>query len=660
MHPLPLPPPATDAYRPDIDGLRAIAVAAVVLFHAFPKALPGGYVGVDIFFVISGFLISSILLRENAQGRFSLAKFYGRRIRRIFPALALCMTAVMAYGLVALLPSELTQVGKHLFFGAAFLSNIALWSESGYFDGVATLKPLLHLWSLGVEEQFYIVWPAAIWLATRAKVRMPPLLGFLFLASFLANILLSDGNIADAFYLPVARFWELLAGAWLALCGTNTPDSPRLRSVLSFIGLLLLVAAIAFFSPEIRFPGWYALVPVLGAIALIWAGPNAWVNRALLSHPAAVSLGLISYPLYIWHWPLISYAHIVRLGKSPTLLMSAGLVVASVLLAWLTYRFVEQPIRFGTHRHRRTVVAASAVAVLGTCGLAAWINQGFPQRFPPLPGLDMQKISTASVDEIFKPTPAMAVEEYDKTLITHLGSGTRKLVLSGDSVMFHYGPRIQALADQGRLVSNVTFIVGASCAPVPGVIQRDNFAHCANMPGLLRQFVTREKPQTVVLGGFWPGYSGTLEIERHGQRLSLGNPEGQSAFYANLEDFVRELQGLGAEVHLVLTPPSHDRLNPSQMVKRDLTSFTIADDAQTPIPLAEIRQHSAKSDKALRQVAEHTGAILEDPTSDLCESDSLCSPFFGEGEPKFSDNMHLRPIFARQAVHFLDPLLMAP
>src|SRR4051794_18314140 len=158
-----------DDYRPDIDGLRAFAVLAVVLYHAFPNEVPGGFVGVDIFFVISGFLISSILFTEISENRFSLARFYGRRVRRIFPALAVCLVSVLAYGFVCLMPFELAQLGKHVFFGAGFLSNIALWTESGYFDAAAGLKPLLHLWSLGIEEQFYIFWPVLLWLAFRIK-----------------------------------------------------------------------------------------------------------------------------------------------------------------------------------------------------------------------------------------------------------------------------------------------------------------------------------------------------------------------------------------------------------------------------------------------------------------------------------------------------------
>ena len=230
-----LSPHAIDRYRPDIDGLRAFAVLSVVLYHAFPKVVRGGYVGVDIFFVISGFLISSILFTELTEDRFSFATFYGRRIRRIFPALAVCFTAVLAYGFVSLMPSELAQLGKHVFFGAGFLSNIALWSESGYFGSAATLKPLLHLWSLGIEEQFYILWPALLWIAFRFKANVGRLLGVLFLASFAINAALSVTDISDDFYLPISRFWELLAGAGLAW-RSQISLAPIVRSWISLAG----------------------------------------------------------------------------------------------------------------------------------------------------------------------------------------------------------------------------------------------------------------------------------------------------------------------------------------------------------------------------------------------------------------------------------------
>jgi peptidoglycan/LPS O-acetylase OafA/YrhL len=652
-----LSPRAADNYRPDIDGLRAFAVLSVVLYHAFPKVIRGGYVGVDIFFVISGFLISSILFTEITEHRFSFTAFYGRRIRRIFPALAVCLAVVLAYGFVCLMPSELAQLGKHVFFGAGFLSNIVLWSETGYFDTAASLKPLLHLWSLGIEEQFYIFWPPLLWLAFRMKAKMGRLLAVLFLASFAINVALSVTNISDDFYLPMSRFWELLAGAGLAWRG-RILLAPLARSWISLAGAAALLTSVVLFTSEIRFPGWAALLPLAGAVAVILAGPEATVNRTVLSNRAVVFVGLISYPLYIWHLPLISYAYVVRMGKAPTPLMAAGLVAASFLLAWITYRFIEYPVRFGKHRHRRTQIVAACVAALGACGLVVWSKSGFPERFPPLPGIDVRKIGEAKLDADFKPTKGMEVLDDHWPFVTHLGHGERKVALSGDSVLFHYGPRVQQLADEGQLATNTYFVTGPKCAPVPGLIQRDKFALCANLPGVLVDLVRREKVQSVVLGAFWSGYSDeSILIEREGRRFPLSTTDGVDDFYANLEDYVRLLQGQGAKVYLVLGVPVHRHFNPGEMVTRSVRGFQIAPDVEKAVPISELRAVHEAADAKLRSIGEQTGATLLDPLPDICGSGDDCLPFFGVGEPKFSDGTHLRPAFVREHLRFLDPLL---
>ena len=512
---------------------------------------------------------------------------------------------------VSLTPDELAQLGKHVFFGAGFLSNIVLWSESGYFDGAATFKPLLHLWSLGIEEQFYILWPALLWLAFRLKTKVGRLLAVLFLASFTINVALSITDISADFYLPVSRFWELLAGAGLAWRGQFVP-SPSVRSWISFAGLAALVTSVALFTAEMRFPGWLALLPVAGAAAVILAGPEAAVNRIVFSNRAVIFVGVTSYPLYLWHWPLISYAYVIRLGKAPTPLMATALVAASFLLAWVTYRLIEHPVRFGAHRHRRTQIVAAFVAVLGACGLALWTNNGFPDRFPPLPGIDIRKVGDAKLDPAFRPTKGMEISNYGSILVAHLGHGERKVALSGDSQMFHYGPRVQQLADEGQLVANTYFVTGPRCAPVPGVIQRDKFAGCADLPGILADLVRREKVQSVVLGAGWSGYSDEgMLIEREGRRSPLNTKVGMDAFYANLEDYVRLLQGQGAKVYLVLGLPYHARLDPSNMVARSLTGFRIAPDVEKAVPYHRVASRPCYRQ---RQTARRERAHWGDPT----------------------------------------------
>ncbi|WP_370659744.1 acyltransferase family protein [Massilia polaris] len=327
-------------YRPDIDGLRAIAVLAVVLFHAFPALIPGGFIGVDIFFVISGFLITSIIARELEHGKFTFARFYARRIKRIFPALLLVMAACLAFAWFALFPDELKQLGLHLAGGAGFVSNLVLWQEVGYFDRGADTKPLLHLWSLAIEEQFYIVWPVVLLLASRLRLNLLLVSAGLALLSFAVNV----GGIAAfpsaTFYSPASRAWELLLGAVLACSLLRTQPvvlfaraaaavSPNLRSAA---GALLLAIGFAIISREHQFPGWYALLPTVGALLMIGAGPQSWFNRFVLSNRLLVWFGLISYPLYLWHWPLLAFAHIVESG-TPAPQLRAALVALAIALS---------------------------------------------------------------------------------------------------------------------------------------------------------------------------------------------------------------------------------------------------------------------------------------------------------------------------------------
>lgn len=341
-------------YRADIDGLRAIAVLSVVGFHAFPTVVPSGFMGVDIFFVISGFLISTIILNGLTTDRFSFANFYSRRIKRIFPALLLVLTCSFVIGWFVLLPDELKQLGKHIAAGAGFGSNFVLLSESGYFDNLSDTKPLLHLWSLGIEEQFYLIWPFVLYLTWKQKKNFLFVIAIIFVISFLLNVGRIHHHAVSVFYKPQSRFWELLIGAGLASLmlhkGAFSLKSSTLNMktlhVLSLCGAALLVLACIFLTKEKSFPGWWALLPTLGAALIIAAGPQAWLNRTLLSNRIIVWFGLISFPLYLWHWPLLSFARIMQ-GETPSLEIRAAAVLLSVILGWLTFFLIEKPIRYG-------------------------------------------------------------------------------------------------------------------------------------------------------------------------------------------------------------------------------------------------------------------------------------------------------------------------
>lgn len=396
-------------YRPDIDGLRAIAVLVVVVFHAFPTALHGGFVGVDIFFVISGYLISGIIFRQLRAGLFSMASFYANRVRRIFPALLAVLTACGIAGWYLLLPQEYKLLGKHIATSAGFVQNIALQRESGYFDIASDLKPLLHLWSLAIEEQYYLVYPLVVLLAWRASRQVSAVLLVLGLLSFALNMFGVRKDLVATFFWPQTRVWELLAGALLAhaqiardiripatrlqrlatgfVWWYEAPTPPRqqalLFNALSVVGLTLIAVSAVGLSKKLYFPGAWALVPVLGAVALIAAGPGAWINARLLASRPLVAIGLVSYPLYLWHWPLLSFAAIVENGTpSPGLRTLAVLIAGG--LAWLTWRYLERPLRFGPFKSVAVWGLVPAMVVVGVSGYVIQDSQGVEQRFPLL------------------------------------------------------------------------------------------------------------------------------------------------------------------------------------------------------------------------------------------------------------------------------------
>ncbi len=395
-------------YRPDIDGLRAVAVLTVVAFHAFPSSVRGGYIGVDVFFVISGYLISTIIFENLDKGTFSFAEFYARRIKRIFPALLLVLIVSFAFGWFELLADEYKQLGKHIAAGAGFISNFTLWSEAGYFDNSAETKPLLHLWSLGIEEQFYIVWPLLLWFAWKRKFNLFTITIAVAIATFILSVKGVKQDLVATFYSPQTRFWELLSGsilAWITLykkdacsdiqnktdawlstllfLSKKNKDLMTLTNILSFVGLFLLLFGFLRMTKELSFPGLWALVPVLGAVLIITSGSQAWVNRNILSHKIAVWFGLISFPLYLWHWPILSFSRIIE-GELPSRNIRIVAVILSIALAWLTYRIVERPLRFGKHEKVKLPVLVVLMIIVGFVGYNTYERDGLPFRLKGL------------------------------------------------------------------------------------------------------------------------------------------------------------------------------------------------------------------------------------------------------------------------------------
>lgn len=502
-------------YRSDIDGLRAIAVLSVLAFHAFPEFLPGGFIGVDVFFVISGYLISTIIFENIEQQRFSFKEFYVRRINRIFPALLLVLLASYVFGWLNLLADDFAQLGKHIAGGAGFVSNLILWNESGYFDKAAEVKPLLHLWSLGIEEQFYFFWPIFIYWMSRWPKRVLPAIVIVAGLSFALNIAFISSYPIATFYSPITRFWELLLGSLLAYWTLYSPAARQVpmsqRNAASSIGFGLIIFAVLILNPKSLFPGWWALLPTVGSVLMIAAGPAAWCNRIILSFRPMVWVGLISFPLYLWHWPLLALA---RVQEGDTLLIShrVFLVAISIVLSWLTYRFVERPIRFGVrYRTQKNVALIILMILVGYLGFNCFDRKGIEFRHK----FFLKEISSYTFDKVaeqrqrtcFLMDKGDDVTNFSKVCIHD--DRPFKLILWGDSHGGSIYPGFSELEKENDQVS-VTQFTAAGCGGLLPTEEQGSFCRDANTLALME--ILRLRPNLVVIYKAWhPWYFSLLE-----------------------------------------------------------------------------------------------------------------------------------------------------
>lgn len=649
--------PGSLAYRPDVDGLRAVAVTAVVAYHAAPALVPGGFVGVDVFFVISGFLISSIILTERDQRRFSLVDFYARRIRRLFPALILVLAATWAAGWYYLLEHELSALGKHIAAGAAYVVNFTLKAESGYFDTAADEKPLLHLWSLAVEEQFYIVWPLLL-LVIAGRRRLLTVLALITAASLISNLITIRRDPAAAFFLPHNRFWELGLGALLAFFNLYAPPDFRAMllaragriglgarglSVLASLGGLALILAATFgLSREIPYPGAWALIPCLGAVLIIASGPDAPVNRWLLALPPVVFVGLISYPLYLWHWPLLAFPTIVGAIGEPG--VRAAAVSLAVGLATATYLLVERPLR---HARGRAMPVALMMATLAFLALGLGTYRGVPG--PRLDAPEYADISAAAGDWHYPEGLKRVVTSSGLRLHT-AGSGADKVLFFGDSNMEQYWPRIEALTRAAPERHTVVFATVGGCPPIPGVIRMDN----VNCPGFAERVAEHARDptiKTVVMAAAWRGYfaSKGLSIDGAAPRMiAPGSPEWKQVF-ERFSAMVRDMRGRGQDVWIVFQiPPGRA---PASWLQRGLDgslSFTVRD-----VPRSRAEANWAPIRDELTRIAEANGVGVIDPMDWLCD-ESRCRTRSSDGKLVYRDGSHLRAQYVREHVTAID------
>lgn len=608
-------------YRHDLDGLRAIAVLSVLLFHAFPRTIRGGFGGVDVFFVLSGFLIGGILYRQAEAGTFSLTAFYARRARRLFPALATVLIAGLGLGLVLLLPGELQRFGQHLAAGVFFVENVILQGESGYFDTASESKPFLHLWSLAIEEQFYLFFPFVVLGLRKSNVLRAFVIAMLLIASL--GLCFVETSASERFFLPQFRAWELLSGALLASFQRAQGKSCArvMQHIEGGLGLSLVIAALFALRPsQGAFDPWLLLL-VSGTLLVLDAGPKSSVNRVLLSHRGLVGIGLISYPLYLWHWLLLAFLHLSVTAPSSALKI-ACLIASFPLAFWTTYR-IEAPIRFGEPHRVSSGQLIGLMVALGLIGLLIQHGAGFPQRFDD-PRQKSFGLEHRPKERAACPPPFEALQFCGPK-----GPETPHTALIGDSHSLHLV--------KGLVVAGVSFIHYGrhSCPPFfdTGFGTGDTGCRPGTLNEALKAVLSNPQIQNVILAGrFGVYWHGNSPIEHQGPRgidfplTGPGEKSNQSRFIDAARRTVDPLLAAGKRVLLVIDVPELG-FDPRTCV-HPLEALRRAPEA-CGIP----RQRYEARRKAYLEIfmalkATHPDLVLVDPITLFCDNDrcSASSP----------------------------------
>ena len=480
-------------YRPDIDGLRAIAVFAVLLFHFFPNRAPGGFAGVDIFFVISGYLVTGIIYSDVIKSSFSFVSFYQKRVRRIFPSLILTLFLCFGIGWVLLMADELLNLGLHLFAGSTFLSNFLLFKESGYFDKSSDLKPLLHLWSLCIEEQFYMIWPLLIFASHKlGKVRVASALWIVFAASLGLNLYLTPINPIFSFFLLPTRLWELALGGLLVF--------NRRHLDFSIVGLACITLTFYTLNKETNFPGSWALLPTIGTACIILSGSNGRFNK-LLSWKPLVYAGLISYPLYLWHWPLISFAHIFFSGPVPVFVRLC-LIIVSCILAIFSYEFLEKPLRKKMVSWRQTASICSGLIIAGLVGLLIWKMEGASFRYPELETIRQTgKRFVSTKDSPDSQVCQSRIMNIEMCAISKSAQNPT-VALIGDSHANHFYPGLKEYYHQTG--ENLLLLYKSATPPLYKTAVEN--AALPNLDDVFNFIESTQSIHTVIISSFWASY----------------------------------------------------------------------------------------------------------------------------------------------------------
>jgi peptidoglycan/LPS O-acetylase OafA/YrhL len=667
-------PVSTDnkaSYRPDIDGLRAIAIIVVVAFHAHVPLFNGGFVGVDIFLVISGYLIGSLVYREVSETRFSFLRFYERRVKRILPALLAVLFVCNAIAYVLLSPLELRDYCAQSFSAVTSTSNIFYWLRSNYFAPAAALKPLLMTWSLGIEEQFYLLFPLAIFLLHRfTKNHVFRWVALATGVSFAVSAIWVNYYPAAAFYLLPTRAWELGVGVLLAIWHVQGKRRLELgttgTNAVGWLGMAMIFVSVLGYNEGVRFPGFAALLPVAGA-ALLVETRDSFVNCRLLASRPIVFIGLISYSWYLWHWPLMSFSRIVT-GDLLSVPKAVLIAVFSLLLAVLSQRFIEKPFRWSqTPALRLRLSYAILLLAFAATPLIGYVRKGLPGRTPGLAKLeaavsDAQENQCLAAYDVAKARLAAPCVE---------GPAGPKLVVLGDSHAAALGPALRQIATARGY--GFEMLTKATCPPLAGSTRRLTFHPqfeqvCASFNQTSLQHIVNDPGITVVvLAGYWSSpWSETVRKDYYSETSHMGKAVSDTESYENLHSGLLKtitlLRTAGKHVFVVTDVPRFDpdpmsnvrnlvikaRLNVASMLSSHVFSLdSVPKDSLTTVP-------DNITDQEVRQAALDGGAQLIDLARNICP-DANCR-FWDKGALLYSDSNHLSAYGAMYALQGQEPI----
>jgi peptidoglycan/LPS O-acetylase OafA/YrhL len=622
---------ATEApgYRPDIDGLRAIAVLSVVFYHAAMKGFSGGFVGVDIFFVISGYLITRVIEGDMQKERFTFLSFYERRIRRIFPALFAVALFCVVVGAKLFPPQQYKDFGKSLLAVTGFVSNLYFKTTSvgtGYFEPSAGAQFLLHTWSLSLEEQFYVLFPILLLLLHKyLRERRKLVVAVLIAVSFALNLLGMKGSPIATFYLIPGRAWELLLGALLAMNPFPSLRHALLRTAVCLAGIVSIAYAVVFFTQWDAFPGYRALFPCIGAMLVLYAGEDgASPLKSVLSFRPLVFIGVISYSLYLWHWPILALAR--SFYAMPTLNFEQAMypMLASFVVAFLSFEFIESPFR---KRHAaafapkhtavwRGIGVSAAFAILAI-GIIA--TNGVPKRF------HTEKRALLDINYAKKGDMAAIgdcgnwhtdVQKYSDVHFCSVGLSSKNILFWGDSHVSQLYPVLTDLQRSNAFHGEgVVFAISAACPPAEHYnLTREGY-HCDRFTHFALERAAKDDIDTVFIefSPWWAMVDGTVCATQDGRcTQSLGGPEAEERVVAELAGHIHTLKALGKRVIVGLPFPFYTQLIPDYLI-RNLTFGRYAKYGPMPFDLSSII-HTEN----LRAAAVREGADVYDPRQTLC------------------------------------------